>query len=118
MHFQVPPFDHEKLVYVTEGRVVDVVLDLRLSSSTFGHHLAFTLEAFGPSLLIPRGCAHGFMVLSENATIVYNVSTEYHQTADKGILWNSFGFNWGIDKPILSERDQAFPSFGDQSYFE
>lgn len=110
MHFQKPPHDHEKLVYVTEGTILDVILDLRLESNTFLQYTIVELTAFGSSVFIPKGCAHGFATLSDTATVVYNVSSVYNAVSDSGILWNSFGFNWPIPNPILSERDQSFDS--------
>jgi dTDP-4-dehydrorhamnose 3,5-epimerase len=118
MHFQVPPHDHEKLIYVTQGTIMDVVLDLRLNSPTFGKVFSIELNEFGQSLFIPKGCAHGFLTLSGAATVVYNVSTIYNVDADKGVLWNSFGFDWPVANPIISIRDQSFPCFDVlQSYF-
>ena len=108
MHFQTPPHDHLKMVYVTEGEIRDVVLDLRRNSSTFGKNIAVNLKEFRRSVLIPKGCAHGFLTLTNTATVVYVVSSVYNQSADTGILWNSFGFDWGISSPVVSERDQSF----------
>jgi dTDP-4-dehydrorhamnose 3,5-epimerase len=65
MHFQAPPFDHNKLVYVTAGKILDVILDIRSSSPTFGKAVSVELDEFGSSVLIPKGCAHGFLTLSE-----------------------------------------------------
>ena len=113
MHFQLPPNEHEKLVYVTEGKILDVILDLRKSSLTFGKYLSIELHEFGSSLFIPKGCAHGFLTLSNTATVVYNVTSIYNTKSDTGILWNSFGFDWGINNPILSDRDQSFFSFAE-----
>jgi len=110
MHFQKPPNDHEKLVYVTEGTILDVILDLRLESKTYLEYITVELTAFGSSVFIPKGCAHGFATISDTATVVYNVSSVYNPISDSGVLWNSFGFNWPIEKPILSERDQSFDS--------
>jgi dTDP-4-dehydrorhamnose 3,5-epimerase len=117
MHFQIPPYEHDKLVYVTEGNILDVVLDIRISSSTYGKYLSFNLSAFGDSVIIPRGCAHGFLTLSETATVVYNVTSEYEPSADKGILWDSFGFNWGIKDPVISDRDKSFSGFKESRFF-
>lgn len=111
MHFQAPPHEHIKLVYVTQGRILDVILDIRPASPTFGKHISLELSEYGASILIPKGCAHGFLALSEFATVVYNVSSVYNSTADQGIRWNSFGFNWPVDKPVISERDNTFPEF-------
>lgn len=113
MHFQLPPHDHEKLVYVTEGKILDVILDIRKNSTTYGLFRSIELSSFGNAVFIPKGCAHGFLTLSDKATVVYNVTTVYNQEADSGILWNSFGFRWPVAQPILSARDQAFASFKD-----
>ncbi len=117
MHFQLPPHQHDKLVYVTAGAICDVILDLRASSPTFGQYAAIELMEFGNSVLIPKGCAHGFLTLSESATVVYNVTTVHNAEADRGIHWNSFGYNWLIKNPLLSERDRNFPSFSREKIF-
>ena len=110
MHFQTPPQDHEKLVYVVEGKILDVILDLRTGSSTYGKCISVELDAFGNSVFIPKGCAHGFLTLSDTATVVYNVTTVYDNKHDSGVAWDSFGFDWGTDHPIISDRDQSFVS--------
>lgn len=111
MHFQTPPHEHAKLLYCALGAVVDVVLDLRYESPTFGK--AYTLPltaASGHVLYIAAGIAHGFMATEDPALIVYNVTSEYAPEHDKGIRWDSFGFNWGIKNPLISERDRNFPA--------
>ena len=113
MHFQLPPYDHEKLVYVTDGEVLDVVLDLRKESETFGKSVSINLREFSNSVYVPKGCAHGFLTLSPTATLVYSVSTVYNQNADTGILWNSIGFDWPVQKPIISGRDEKFLTFAE-----
>lgn len=111
MHFQIPPHDHEKLVYVTDGAILDVTLDLRKDSKTFGQYFKIVLNAFEQSVFIPKGCAHGFLTLSKTTTVVYNVTSVYRPNSDNGILWNSFACNWNIEEPIVSDRDAAFDSF-------
>jgi dTDP-4-dehydrorhamnose 3,5-epimerase len=111
MHFQKPPFEHDKLVYVTKGKILDVILDLRTNSNSYGRYITIELNQFGPSVYIPKGLAHGFITLSETATVVYNVTTEYNKDADSGIRWDSFGFDWPVKKPILSDRDLNFDEF-------
>jgi len=112
MHFQLPPHDHEKIVYCPMGEVLDVVLDLRISSPAFGRHIMLRLSAEKANMIyIPRGCAHGFYTLSEQATMMYKVSTEYVSEADTGILWNSFGASWPDDLPLISDRDKSFAPF-------
>ncbi|SDC07804.1 MULTISPECIES: dTDP-4-dehydrorhamnose 3,5-epimerase [unclassified Candidatus Frackibacter] len=111
MHFQLPPYDHEKLVYVPKGEVLDVVLDLRTNSDTFGDYIAIELSATNKkSIYIPKGLAHGFKSLKDNTITVYNVSTVYSSDYDTGISWNSFGMDWGLEEPIVSKRDQEFIS--------
>jgi dTDP-4-dehydrorhamnose 3,5-epimerase len=111
MHFQHPPYDHDKLVYVSEGSIIDVVLDLRKQSTSFGKCISLELHAFGDSILIPKGCAHGFCTPTQPATVHYMVTSSYQSSSDDGILWNSFGFEWPVKDPILSNRDQGFIKF-------
>jgi dTDP-4-dehydrorhamnose 3,5-epimerase len=113
MHFQLPPHDHDKLVYVVQGEILDVVVDLRKDSPSYLQHVALRLEEGGNSIYVPRGCAHGFLTLSDTATVVYNVTSEYEPTADSGIKWDSIGFEWPILSPIISERDEQFPKLRD-----
>lgn len=109
MHFQLPPHAHSKLVYCTEYKVLDVVLDLRKGAS-YGKVLARELSADKRNMLyIPVGCAHGFMSYDRPATMVYHVTAEHHAECDAGVLWNSFGFDWSCESPVLSERDSRFP---------
>lgn len=113
MHFQVPPADHEKLVYVTQGAILDVILDLRKEQATYGQFITVQLEGSGSSVLISKGLAHGFLTLSDTATVVYNVTSEYNAETDQGIRWDSFGFDWPVNNPVISARDCQFPTFKD-----
>lgn len=109
MHFQTREFAHDKLVYVANGKVLDVVLDLRKSSKTFKSYETIELSAEeGALLFIPKGCAHGFKSLEDNTMIIYNVSTVYSSTHDCGVRYDSFGMDWGIENPIISDRDKKF----------
>jgi dTDP-4-dehydrorhamnose 3,5-epimerase len=111
MHFQSPPHDHEKLITVISGIIIDVVLDIRKSSKTFGTYFAVELSGEErKSLYISKGLAHGFGVLSDTAVIQYLVTSEYNAPNDNGVLFNSFGFSWPITNPIISNRDLAFPA--------
>jgi dTDP-4-dehydrorhamnose 3,5-epimerase len=111
MHIQLPPVDHIKMVYCVQGKVMDAVIDLRIGSPTYGRHEIFELSAEkANSIYIPKGMAHGFCALSENTIMVYKVSTLYSPPHDSGLLWNSAGISWPISEPILSERDQSFPT--------
>lgn len=109
MHFQVPPHDHSKLVYAVNGAVLDVLLDIRKGSDTFGQCDTIELsKSRRNAVYIPKGIAHGFCVIEGSATLVYLTTTVYNKDSDTGVLWNSFGFNWPIDTPLLSERDKSF----------
>lgn len=112
MHFQLPPSDHEKLVYVAKGKVLDVILDLRKNSKTYGKAISIELsDENAYSVYIPKGFAHGFKTLEDESIMVYNVATVYSQECDYGIKWDSFGFDWKVEKPIISERDKNFETF-------
>ena len=112
MHFQTPPHDHEKLVYVTDGEIIDVILDLRLHSPSYKKYAVVELNAREHSVYIPRGCAHGFLTLSNEATVIYNVATVYNPGSDHGVRWDSFGYDWtGVTNPVISNRDMAFFPF-------
>lgn len=114
MHFQVPPHDHVKLVYCPQGRVFDVVLDLRLGSPAFGRFSVFELDEGKANMIyIPSGCAHGFYSFSNTATMVYKVSNVYAPEYDAGLHWNSIGVEWPDKCPVVSERDMSFGGFPD-----
>lgn len=115
MHYQLPPHDHSKLVYVISGRILDVVVDVRENSETFGKYYSTELsEDNAKSLYIAKGFAHGFLTLSEKATVVYMTSTVHSPNYDTGIRWDSFGFDWNEyinfneNSFVISERDRAF----------
>jgi len=109
MHFQVPPYDHEKLVHVISGSIIDVLVDLRKESPDFGKCMEFSLSAEKKqALYIPKGFAHGFRSLEDNTMMLYIVSTGYNAQCDKGIAYDSIGYDWGVDNPILSDRDKTF----------
>ena len=112
LHFQTPPHEHVKIVYCPQGQVRDVVLDLRVGSPTYGRWETVVLDGEkGNMLYIPAGFAHGFHVTSDSALMMYKVSTVYSPENDKGILWSSIGFDWGVSAPLVSPRDAAFPPF-------
>jgi dTDP-4-dehydrorhamnose 3,5-epimerase len=109
MHFQLPPYDHEKFVYVAKGSILDVIVDLRKKSKTYKQYLSINLsEENKKAIFIPKGLAHGFKSLVNDTITVYNVATEYNNTADAGISYDSFGFDWEVKMPILSARDASF----------
>jgi dTDP-4-dehydrorhamnose 3,5-epimerase len=112
MHFQRPPMDHIKMVYCLKGEALDVVVDLRVGSPTYGQHAVFELSAVKANIIyIPKGMAHGFCALSENTVMVYKVSTVYSPEHDAGVLWDSLGIAWPTNEPIMSARDRSFPTF-------
>ncbi|MDY6786429.1 MAG: dTDP-4-dehydrorhamnose 3,5-epimerase [Cyanobacteriota bacterium] len=114
LHFQIPPRDHTKLVYCLVGEILDAVVDLRLNSPTYGKWQLFELSAERANILyLPPGLAHGFYVTSQQAIMVYNVSTVYAPECDSGILWNSVGIPWKCNEPIVSERDRQFVPFSE-----
>ena len=112
LHFQLPPMDHVKMVYCVEGEVMDVVVDLRVGSPTYGQHALFELSsAKANSVYIPKGMAHGFCSQTEQAIMVYKVSTVHSPAHDAGVRWNSVGIPWPTTEAILSARDSGFLSF-------
>ncbi len=114
MHFQTPPYGHTKIVYVPYGKVVDVVLDLRKDSPTYGKHFSMELSSDNAKILIiPKGLAHGFKSLQDNTNVTYMQTTTYAPDNDKGIKIDSFGFDWECKKPKLSDRDSSFQSLNE-----
>jgi dTDP-4-dehydrorhamnose 3,5-epimerase len=114
MHFQAPPAAHAKLIYCLSGRVLDVVLDLRRASPTFGKSFQCELGAApGGLLFIPVGFAHGFLALEDHSLMVYKTDTVHDPARDAGIAWDSFGFPWPEGQPVMSERDRRFPRWPD-----
>ncbi|MBI2605103.1 MAG: dTDP-4-dehydrorhamnose 3,5-epimerase [Deltaproteobacteria bacterium] len=114
LHFQVPPFDQNKLVTCVSGKVFDVVVDLRRGSPTYGKFETFELDSEkGSVLFVPKGLAHGFQALSEGATLYYQVSTVYSAENDRGVRWDTAGVPWPIENPVLSERDGKFPALSE-----
>ena len=118
LHFQKPPFDQAKLVRCIEGKVLDIAVDLRNGSKTYGQYLAIELSSENKKqLFVPRGFAHGFLVLSEFAIFTYKVDNIYAPNYDSGICWNdpTLNIDWGIDKSqiVVSEKDSKLSFFSD-----
>lgn len=110
MHFQTPPHHHAKIVFCPRGAILDVIVDLRKDSPTYRQYYAHELSAANHlAYYIPEGFAHGFKSLQNGSITYYLVSSEYSKEHDTGILYNSFGFDWGVENPIISERDLSFP---------
>ncbi len=118
LHFQLPPFAQSKLVRVIKGRVLDVAVDIRKGSPTFGQHVAVELNDENKhQLFVPRGFAQGFVVLSDEAIFAYKVDNYYSPECDRGIAFNDpdFAINWQIeqDKIQLSEKDTKQVAFSE-----
>lgn len=118
LHFQKPPYAQAKLVRVVKGRVLDVAVDLRKGSPTFGKHVAVELtEENHRQLFIPRGFAHGFAVLSDEAVFQYKCDNYYAPQSEGSVLWNDpdIGIEWGIpsEDVMLSEKDRNAPLLKD-----
>jgi dTDP-4-dehydrorhamnose 3,5-epimerase len=114
LHFQISPFTQAKLVRVLRGKILDVVVDLRRSSRTFGRHVAVDLGAeSGDQLFVPAGFAHGFCTLVPNTEVFYKVNNVYSANHDRGLNWAdpALGIHWPVaeSQAILSERDKALP---------
>lgn len=111
LHFQIPPMDYVKMVYCVAGTVLDAIVDLRVGSPTYGTFKLIELSAEKANLVfLPSGLAHGFLTLSDQAILIYKVSTAHSPEHDSGILWNSVGIPWPEPSPILSDRDRSFPT--------
>ena len=115
LHYQLPPYAQAKLVRVTEGSVLDVAVDIRKSSPTYGQHVAVELTSENKhQLFVPHGFAHGFVVLSKSATFAYKVDSYYAPEYDQGIRFNDeqLDINWKLPNQILqlSEKDRGLPS--------
>lgn len=112
LHFQLPPEECVKIVYCIDGEVMDVVLDLRVGSPTYGEHQIFKLnDRLANILYIPIGLAHGFYTKSKTATMMYKVSKSYSPAYDTGIHWNSAKIPLLNKVPIISKRDNEFINF-------
>jgi len=116
MHFQQPPHAHRKVVQCQHGKTLDVLLDLRSTSGTFGQSMSLELSyELANAIYIPEGIAHGFQCLSESSQVLYFTSLEHVPQSDCGIHWNSFGFDWPLPCTQISKRDQQHPSLSDYS---
>ena len=123
LHYQLPPYAQTKLVRVIQGRVLDVAVDIRKGSPTFGQHVAVELSGENKKqLLIPRGFAHGFLVLSKEALFAYKVDNYYSREWDRGIAYNdpALRIDWKLaeNKVECSVKDSRLPLLKDVQYFE
>ena len=115
LHFQTPPFEQTKLVRCVSGNILDVAVDLRTNSKTYGKSFSIELSSENNrQLFVPKGFAHGFQVLSETAIVSYKVDNYYNPDSDSGLIWNDkdLSIDWNLDlKPILSKKDLKLISF-------
>jgi dTDP-4-dehydrorhamnose 3,5-epimerase len=115
LHFQAPPFEQTKLVRCISGNILDVAVDLRSNSKTYGKSFSIELSSENnKQLFVPKGFAHGFQVLSEIAIVNYKVDEYYNPDSDSGLIWNDkdLSIDWNLDlKPILSKKDLKLISF-------
>jgi dTDP-4-dehydrorhamnose 3,5-epimerase len=114
LHFQNPPFAQAKLVSVIQGSVLDVAVDIRKSSPTYGKSFSVVLDGIEKNqLFIPAGFAHGFKTLENNTIFFYKCSNYYNKESEGCLLWNdqTLSINWDIDDPILSEKDKMGEMF-------
>lgn len=116
LHFQLPPHAQAKLVWVVRGSVLDVAVDLRRDSPTYGRHYCVELSAENMlRLFLPRGFAHGYLTLAPDTEFLYKVDAPYMPQADAGILWSDpdLGIAWPESKPVLSGKDRMLPRLKD-----
>ncbi|NLH00271.1 MAG: dTDP-4-keto-6-deoxy-D-glucose epimerase, partial [Chloroflexi bacterium] len=114
MHLQIGEFACEKIVSVIKGKLQDVILDLRKGSKTFRKVFELAIgEEDSKAIYIPKGCAHGYRVLEDDTITMYMATDIHSQKDDVGIRWNSFGYDWKIENPILSEKDLLLPTLED-----
>ncbi|MCA3288463.1 MAG: dTDP-4-dehydrorhamnose 3,5-epimerase [Roseomonas sp.] len=118
LHFQRPPAAQGKLVRVVSGSILDIAVDIREGSPSFGQHVACELSAANwQQLWIPAGFAHGFVTLEEDTEVLYKVDAYYDRETDAGIAWNdpALGIEWPVRHPILSDKDRQAPRLADIS---
>jgi dTDP-4-dehydrorhamnose 3,5-epimerase len=116
LHFQKPPFAQAKLVRVISGSVLDVVVDIRPGSDTYGQNYSVILNADNYlQLYIPQGFAHGFLTLEDQTIFAYKCSDYYNKGSEEGLIWNDPDLNisWGTDNPFLSDKDKTLQGFRD-----
>ncbi|MEI6454676.1 MAG: dTDP-4-dehydrorhamnose 3,5-epimerase [bacterium] len=116
LHFQAPPYDQGKLVRVMRGSVLDVAVDIRKNSSTYGKWESIVLSGQNKWMYwIPSGFAHGFVTLEDDTIFFYKCTNVYNKPSEGSILWSDpdLGIDWGIAEPVISEKDKVSPLFRD-----
>jgi dTDP-4-dehydrorhamnose 3,5-epimerase len=114
LHFQAPPFEQGKLVRVVQGSVMDVVVDIRKNSPTYGQSFCIELTAANQLMFwIPPGFAHGFETLEDQTLFLYKCTNVYNKASEGGLLWNDpqLGIKWQTSEPIVSDKDLILPAF-------
>ena len=115
LHFQIPPFEQTKLIRCISGSILDVAVDLRKNSKTYGKSFSVELSSENnKQLFVPKGFAHGFQVISDEAIVNYKVDNFYNPKSDSGIIWNDkdLSIDWNLDiKPVISLKDLKLISF-------
>jgi len=122
LHYQLPPFAQSKLVRVIKGSVLDVAVDIRKKSKTFGNYVAVELSEYNKKqLFVPQGFAHGYVVLSEEAIFAYKVDNYYHKASERGILFNDktlqIDWRFPMEEVLISEKDKIQTTFNEADYF-
>jgi dTDP-4-dehydrorhamnose 3,5-epimerase len=116
LHFQAPPFEQGKLVRVITGAVIDVIVDIRKNSPTYGQHFSVELNEENKTMFwIPPGFAHGFETLVDNTIFLYKCTKLYDKSSEGGLLFNDseIGINWKTKEPIVSDKDLILPHIKD-----
>lgn len=114
LHFQAPPFAQGKLVRVINGAVLDIAVDIRKNSATYGQHISIELTEENKTMFyIPPGFAHGFLTLNDHTVFSYKCSNLYNKASEGTVLWNDkdLNINWNIENPVLSEKDMMGTPF-------
>lgn len=111
LHFQAPPYAQGKLVRVVKGAVLDVAVDIRKNSPTYGKHIAVELSETNFKMMwVPAGFAHGFLTLEDDTIFTYKCTNTYNKESEGGLMWNdpAIGINWGLENPNLSDKDKDY----------
>jgi dTDP-4-dehydrorhamnose 3,5-epimerase len=122
LHYQIPPYAQDKLISVVRGAIVDVAVDIRKNSPTFGRHVRLALSAdSSEQIFVPAGFAHGFCTLEADTEVIYKVSRYYSRDHERGILWNdpALKIDWPVapSEAVVSEKDGRWPTFAKATDF-